>query len=142
MSEPETVREFLIQRGQNPQDFEKILDMQIVFYDGFDRCEKEVIDVKRIGDCVITLETLSVVRGLHVVRRGTEVVVHKDSEDDVYSAKDYSERGKYRIRRGPGAHERDFNEALSVRWTDGAAIVRVKSPAMEADIRCELEEDG
>lgn len=125
-----TVREFLIERNQNPDNFERVLDMQVGFFDGCANPPrfKEVIDVKRFEDFVVVLEDVTYSRGRRSRRPQCEITVYPDRSEDVFVH----------------MYDGEFHEIVSVPTATAIQVwVRLKKAGSSSfgEVRCLLEED-
>lgn len=132
MANTKTVRDFLVERGQNFEGFEKILDMQMKFLDGTSRYQlvaKEIVDIKRFNfdRLVVVLEKVSSVRARPGSRTTSEVTVYSDRDEDVFV----------------GKHNSECSEILGIPFVIYGTVVDVslKGVTSVEDVRCRLEID-
>lgn len=135
-----TIREFLIERGQNPDEFTRVLDKNegAASYD-WDcygtKATDYVMDIKRFGELVVVLVRRIYYRGYPGIRRVTLVEVYSDTKEIVCGAEDVFIDGGYQTHH-LDRPKRDFEEIVAAEWTNSRILVRVKSKHAEDDLWC------
>lgn len=138
----QTIRDFLVERGQNPDDYGRLnLDHNVLYSAdlyGSHLWHKIVLDIKRFGDLVVVMTRVTDYHSHPGVRRSIEAKVYPDKRKAEYRACDVyidGGRGTYRLDRP----ERNFTEIVSGKWEGSDILIEVKNSRVKDTLRCEVE---